>query len=52
MAINAAWHQAHRMPKNPTLAQRMVWHRAHEKRCACRPVPAKLAAEMKKRGDV
>jgi len=42
--LNAAWHASHRMPKNPTLEQRLAWHRAHEKKCGCRPMPAKLRA--------
>ena len=49
MPINKAWHEAHRMPKNPSLEQRIVWHREHAKHCACRPVPEKLAAEMRRR---
>jgi hypothetical protein len=36
------------MPKNATLAQRVRWHRAHAKHCACRPVPAPLMALIKK----
>jgi hypothetical protein len=46
MAINAEWHRAHRMPKNPTLAQRLAWHRDHEKNCACRPMPPALRARL------
>ncbi|HEY3355683.1 MAG TPA: hypothetical protein VGQ83_20695 [Polyangia bacterium] len=46
MPINAEWHARHPMPKNPTLAQRIVWHQAHAKHCACRPIPAKLLALM------
>ena len=49
MAINAAWHKAHRMPKNATLEQRIAWHREHAKRCACQPIPEKLRAAMKTR---
>jgi hypothetical protein len=40
--INREWHEANRMPKNPTEAQRVTWHREHKKHCACRPVPASL----------
>jgi hypothetical protein len=50
MAINATWHKANRMPKNATLDQRIVWHREHAKHCACRPVPEKVLAEMKRCG--
>jgi hypothetical protein len=49
MALNRAWHEAHRMPKNPTLDQRLAWHREHAKHCACRPMPEKLQEELKKR---
>lgn len=48
MKINAKWHLANKMPKNPTLAQRIKWHKAHAKHCACRPMPEKLLKEMKK----
>lgn len=48
--INKEWHEQHKMPKNPTFRQRVEWHLAHQKNCACRPVSAKLAAEMKKQG--
>jgi hypothetical protein len=47
MAIDAKWHAAHVMPKNATEAQRIAWHRAHAVACACRPIPAKLAALIK-----
>ena len=40
--INRQWHVENRMPKNPTLAQRVEWHRAHAQACACRPVPPSL----------
>lgn len=42
--LNADWHRAHRMPKNPTEAQRLDWHEAHAAHCACREIPPKLAA--------
>jgi len=46
MKSNAAWHAKHRMPKNPTVEQRMKWHVTHAKHCGCRPIPPKLAAEL------
>jgi hypothetical protein len=46
MPINASWHRTHRMPKNPSDAERVAWHREHERHCACRPVPPKLRALM------
>jgi len=48
--INKEWHQKHRMPKNPTIEQRIKWHLEHQKNCSCRPITGKLAEEMKKRG--
>jgi len=46
-ALNAAWHKRHVMPKNATVAQRIAWHRAHQRHCGCRPIPAKLLGLMK-----
>jgi len=46
--INTAWHARHPMPPHATEAQRLRWHLAHQRHCACRPIPeslAKLAAE-------
>jgi hypothetical protein len=48
--VNKTWHAAHPMPTNATLEQRIRWHLAHRKHCACRPIPTKLAATMKDRG--
>ena len=48
--MNGAWHEANPMPKNPTLDQRIAWHLAHAANCGCRPVPDKLAEEMRRRG--
>jgi hypothetical protein len=45
--LNAEWHQANRMPKNPSVLQRLRWHRAHAQHCACRPIPEKLLALIK-----
>ena len=52
MTINAVWHRAHPMPKNPTVDQRIAWAIEHAQACGCRDVPAKLRAEMGKRGIV
>lgn len=48
--INADWHKANRMPKNPTLDQRIAWHLEHAKNCNCRPLEGKILEEIKKRG--
>jgi hypothetical protein len=45
--INAEWHKRHRMPKNPTVEQRIAWHVEHAKQCACRPIPPKLLEQMR-----
>jgi hypothetical protein len=50
MKINKEWHLKNRMPKNPTIEQRIKWHLAHAKNCGCRKIEGKLAEEMKKRG--
>lgn len=49
MKINADWHRKHRMPKNPTLDERIEWHIEHAKHCACREMPAKIKEAIKKR---
>lgn len=48
--MNADWHRAHPMPKNPTEAQRIVWHQEHAVACGCRPIPEKLAERMRSLG--
>ncbi len=48
MKINKEWHEKNKMPKNPTFKQRIQWHIAHEKNCNCRPIPKKLADDIKK----
>jgi hypothetical protein len=49
MSINKDWHLSHRMPKNPTLDQRVVWHVEHARHCSCRPPTGKILEEIKKR---
>lgn len=48
--INAAWHKAHPIGKNPTKEQRLKWHVAHAKNCGCRSISQKLAAEIRAAG--
>ncbi len=50
MPINAEWHLAHRMPQNATFEARAAWHLDHAEHCGCRPIPAKLAEQMRERG--
>ena len=51
VAINREWHEANRMPRNATLAQRVEWHVAHAAACSCREMPASVRAELAKRGS-
>ena len=44
--INKEWHLAHKMPKNPTMDQRIAWNLEHQKNCSCRKTGGKLAEEM------
>jgi hypothetical protein len=37
------------MPARPSLEQRLRWHVAHAKACACRKMPASIQAELRKR---
>ena len=46
-SIDATWHRANPMPARPTLEQRLRWHLGHQKRCACREIPATLVALVK-----
>jgi hypothetical protein len=39
---NKVWHERNRMPVRATLNERIHWHRAHAKHCACRPMPARI----------
>jgi hypothetical protein len=48
MTINKEWHLKHKMPKNPSMEERIAWHKEHAKHCSCMPIPVKLAALMKK----
>lgn len=48
--LNAEWHKGNRMPKNPTLEQRVAWHAEHFIHCACRKPTGTMLEELKKRG--
>jgi histidinol phosphatase-like enzyme len=48
--LNAEWHHAHKMPKNPNLEQRVAWHAEHAKHCECRKPTGAMLEELKKRG--
>ncbi len=47
--INAEWHAKHKMPKNPTLDQRVKWHLEHARHCGCRPASGEVLEEIRKR---
>lgn len=46
--INKEWHLKNKMPKNPTMEERLKWHLEHSKNCQCREMPEKLKLEIKK----
>ncbi len=48
--MNAGWHEAHPMPRNPSPDQRIAWHLDHAQNCACRPIPKGVLALMEARG--
>jgi hypothetical protein len=40
--INKEWHLKNKMPKNPTLEERVNWHIEHTKNCSCREMPESI----------
>lgn len=50
MGINKDWHLANKMPKNPSLEERIKWHLEHVKSCDCRPLGGKILEEIEKKG--
>jgi hypothetical protein len=48
--LNAKWHGAHRMPKNPTFEQRVAWHADHMAHCACRKPTGTVLEALRQRG--
>jgi hypothetical protein len=49
LKVNKDWHKKNKMPKNPTMDQRIDWHLDHQKKCSCRAIPDKLLEEIKRR---
>lgn len=47
--INADWHLAHKMPKNPTESERIAWHLDHAQNCTCREIPKGVLALIEAR---
>ncbi len=50
--MNAEWHRAHVLGQHAGLEDRIAWHEEHARECACRPVPAPIAAAIAARADV
>ena len=48
--INKAWHEAHKMPRDATLEQRLEWHLKHAANCECREIPKSILRELEARG--
>ena len=49
--MNREWHEAHAMPKNANLQQRIDWHLAHAAACGCRDVPDSVKRALEERGN-
>lgn len=49
MPINKEWHERNKMPRSASFEERVAWHTEHQKQCACRPIPQKLAREIKEK---
>ncbi len=48
-ALNAAWHEKNVLGGGAQLAKRIAWHVAHQKVCACRPMPASIVKALARR---
>jgi uncharacterized protein YdhG (YjbR/CyaY superfamily) len=44
--MNSEWHKRHVLSKGAPVEQRIAWHRQHQIKCACRPIPPGLRKEM------
>ena len=49
--MNREWHEAHPMPRNANLQQRIDWHIAHTAECGCRDVPESVKLALEDRGE-
>jgi len=49
MAFNKEWHVLHKMPKNATYEQRLLWHLEHSQNCQCREMSHNIRQELVKR---
>ena len=49
--MNREWHEAHPMPPDANLQQRIEWHIAHAAECGCRDVPETVKKALEERGQ-
>ncbi len=45
--MNKTWHAKNVLGQKASLAKRVSWHLAHQKNCACRPVPKSIQETIK-----
>jgi len=50
MKLNREWHLAHKLPRNASREQRLMWHAEHAANCACREMPPDIRKELEARG--
>lgn len=48
--INAEWHLKNKMPRCPSLDQRVDWNVEHARNCQCRKLEGKILEEIVRRG--
>jgi len=48
--MNKSWHDKNKMPRNPSLKERIAWHTEHAEQCGCRPIPRTVFPHIKKAG--
>ena len=47
--INDEWHRTHRLGPHAPIDERIAWHIAHERACACREMPTRIRHEIARR---
>ena len=50
MAINIQWHTDNKLSADPSIEEKIEWHKKHEKNCDCTPFPKRLKDEAVIRG--
>jgi len=48
--LNRQWHEAHKLPRNASLEERLNWHVLHAENCGCRAMPDSIRRELEARG--